>query len=223
MVSRGQIESLTEEAVCPICLDSFTDPVILECGHNFCRSCITQFWEREQRNSCPDLTLKVNRALANLSEKVRKLNLNPKGKKNKLHCEKHKDELKLFCETDGKLLCVICRDAREHREHRFLPIEEVVAVDKDQVKSAVESLTEKKSELEEMERQQKDKIAGVREEAHQKRSISEDDKSLSVTHGSLPVEKFNHPFLLNTTLREMFDASKQGNLPGLSPLSPKPS
>ncbi|XP_072891085.1 zinc-binding protein A33-like isoform X3 [Hemitrygon akajei] len=294
MATKGQVESWTDEAICPICLDFFSDPVILECGHNFCRSCITRCWEREERNSCPecreefaDRTLRVNRALANLSEKARKLNLNPKGKESKLHCEEHEEELKLFCENDKKLLCVICRDTREHKSHNFLPIKEAVEVYRDRVKSALDSLTEKKSKLEEMEWEQKEKISGVREQSHsvqshitsqfaelrriisekeqhtlrdlreeeerilnpmeknlreiqenlnsiyeeitklqeqmeqqenvmflmeqarRKRRISDDDQELSVTDGALPDERFYHPYLLNTALRETLDAINQ--------------
>ncbi|XP_023261451.1 E3 ubiquitin-protein ligase TRIM39-like [Seriola lalandi dorsalis] len=36
---------LTEEQfLCCICLDVFTLPVTIPCGHNFCKSCITQHW-----------------------------------------------------------------------------------------------------------------------------------------------------------------------------------
>ncbi|XP_032903255.1 zinc-binding protein A33-like isoform X2 [Amblyraja radiata] len=173
MASKDQVESLTEEVVCPICLDFFTDPVILECGHNFCRSCITQSWDREAKNTCPecrdefvDRTLRVNRALARLTEKARALSLNLKEKESKLHCEKHQEELKLFCETDKKVICLICRDGREHKSHSFIPIEEAVEIYKDQVKSSFESLTEKKSEIEQMEHEQKESISGVQEESH---------------------------------------------------------
>ncbi|XP_072115435.1 nuclear factor 7, brain-like [Mobula birostris] len=173
MASKGQVESLTEEVICPICLDFFTDPVSLECGHNFCRSCITQCWEREERNSCPecreefaDRTLRASRALANLSEKARKLNLNPKEKESKLHCKKHEEELKLFCETDKTLICLICRDAREHKSHNFMPVNEAVEIYKARVKSSLDSLTKKKSDFEVMEQQQKKKISGVREQSH---------------------------------------------------------
>ncbi|XP_006270090.4 E3 ubiquitin-protein ligase TRIM41 [Alligator mississippiensis] len=38
------VDSLQEEAVCAICLDYFTDPVSIGCGHNFCRVCIAQLW-----------------------------------------------------------------------------------------------------------------------------------------------------------------------------------
>ncbi|XP_072094913.1 zinc-binding protein A33-like [Mobula birostris] len=173
MASKGQVESLTEEAICPICLDFFTNPVILECGHNFCRSCITRCWEREVRNSCPECrevfanrTLRANRALANLVEKVRNVKLNPKRKESKLHCEEHEEELKLFCETDKTLICVICAVAQEHREHRFLPIQEAVKIYMDQLKSSLDSLTMKKSDFQEKERQQKEKISGVRALSH---------------------------------------------------------
>ncbi|XP_059814399.1 zinc-binding protein A33-like, partial [Hypanus sabinus] len=173
MASKRKAESWTEEVFCSICLDFFTDPVILECGHNFCRSCITQCWEREQRNSCPecreefaDRTLRVNRALANLAEKARNLNLNPKGKESKLHCEEHEEELKLFCETDKTLICVICAVAQKHREHRFMTIKEAVKIYKVQIKSSLDSLTKKKSDFQEKEQQQKEKISGVREQSH---------------------------------------------------------
>ncbi|XP_043534308.1 zinc-binding protein A33-like [Chiloscyllium plagiosum] len=172
MVSRQQLLRLTEETVCPICLDFFTDPVILECGHKFCRSCITQRWEKKEINSCPECrevfperALRVNRALANLAEEYRKLKLDPKEKESKPHCEEHQEDLKLVCETDRKLICLICRDSREHREHRFLPINEAVEIYKDQLKSSLDILTEKKSAVLQTELTQKRKISEVREQA----------------------------------------------------------
>ncbi|XP_072094783.1 zinc-binding protein A33-like [Mobula birostris] len=173
MASKGQAESWTEEAICSICLDVFTDPVSLECGHNFCRSCITRCWEREERNSCPecrevfaDGTLRVNRALVNLAEKARNLNLNPKGKESKFHCEEHEEELKLFCNTDKTLICLICAVAQEHREHRFMPIKEAVKIYKDQLNSSLDSLTKMESDFQEKEQQQKEKISGVLHQSH---------------------------------------------------------
>ncbi|XP_055487970.1 zinc-binding protein A33-like [Leucoraja erinacea] len=173
MASKDRFESLTDEIICPICLDFFTDPVILECGHNFCRSCITQSWDREARNSCPecreestDRTLRVNRALARLAEKARTLSLNLKEKESKLHCEKHQEELKLLCETDKKLICVICAAGREHKSHSFMPVDEAIEFYKEQVKSSFESLTENKSEIEKMEQDQKESISGVQEESY---------------------------------------------------------
>ncbi|XP_072406077.1 zinc-binding protein A33-like [Chiloscyllium punctatum] len=171
MAFRQQVQSWTEEVICPICLDFFTDPVTLECEHNFCRSCITQSWERRGRNSCPecrqefpDRNLRGNRALANLAEKARKLNGNPQEKERKHHCEEHQEELKLFCETDEKLICLVCRDSREHKSHNFIPIKEVVGIYKDRVKSSLGSLIGKISAALEKEQQQKQQISQIQEE-----------------------------------------------------------
>ncbi|XP_072890665.1 uncharacterized protein [Hemitrygon akajei] len=170
MASKEQAESLTEEVICPVCLDFFTEPVTLDCGHNFCRSCITRCWERQEK-ICPecreeiaDRTLRVNRALANLSEKTRKLNLNPKEKGSKRYCEEHGEELKLFCETDETLICLICATAREHKSHSFMLVNEAVQVYKGRVKSSFDSLTKSKADFAEMEQQQKEKISVVRKQ-----------------------------------------------------------
>ncbi|GCC20772.1 hypothetical protein chiPu_0019339 [Chiloscyllium punctatum] len=168
MASRQQAESRTEKIICPICLDFFTDLVPLECGHYFCLTCITQSWE----NSCPECrevfpegNLGVNRTLTNLARDARKLKLDPKKRANRLHCEEHQEELKLFCETDKKLICLICRDSREHKSHNFMPVNEAFEIYQDQMKSSLSSLTEKKSAVLEKELEQKRKISQIREQA----------------------------------------------------------
>uniref|UniRef100_A0A8C1NXX1 E3 ubiquitin-protein ligase TRIM39-like n=1 Tax=Cyprinus carpio TaxID=7962 RepID=A0A8C1NXX1_CYPCA len=44
---------LNEELQCSICLDVFTDPVTIPCGHNFCRTCLNKFWTSTQTCFCP--------------------------------------------------------------------------------------------------------------------------------------------------------------------------
>ncbi|XP_033982689.1 probable E3 ubiquitin-protein ligase TRIML1 [Trematomus bernacchii] len=46
---------LTEDQfLCSICLDVFTDPVTIPCGHNFCKACITQHWDTKVPYQCPN-------------------------------------------------------------------------------------------------------------------------------------------------------------------------
>ncbi|XP_071778700.2 E3 ubiquitin-protein ligase TRIM21-like isoform X4 [Centroberyx gerrardi] len=42
-----------EQFLCSICLDVFTDPVSIPCGHNFCKNCITQHWDVSVQCQCP--------------------------------------------------------------------------------------------------------------------------------------------------------------------------
>ncbi|XP_072891222.1 E3 ubiquitin-protein ligase TRIM39-like [Hemitrygon akajei] len=53
---------------------------------------------------------------------------------------------------------------------------------------------------------QKDSVMFLKEEARQNRRINDDVQELSVTDEALPVEKFDHLYLLNTVLRETLDA-----------------
>ncbi|XP_078023743.1 E3 ubiquitin-protein ligase TRIM21-like [Epinephelus lanceolatus] len=46
---------LTEDQfLCSICLDVFTDPVSTSCGHNFCKTCITEHWSTNVPYQCPN-------------------------------------------------------------------------------------------------------------------------------------------------------------------------
>uniref|UniRef100_A0A8C5F7U4 Uncharacterized protein n=1 Tax=Gadus morhua TaxID=8049 RepID=A0A8C5F7U4_GADMO len=42
-----------EDFSCSICLDVFSSPVTTPCGHNFCRTCITKFWDEQVKYKCP--------------------------------------------------------------------------------------------------------------------------------------------------------------------------
>ncbi|XP_044049262.1 E3 ubiquitin-protein ligase TRIM21-like [Siniperca chuatsi] len=46
---------LTEDQfLCSICLHVFTDPVSTPCGHNFCKTCITEHWNTNVPCQCPN-------------------------------------------------------------------------------------------------------------------------------------------------------------------------
>ncbi|CAL8389721.1 unnamed protein product [Boreogadus saida] len=42
-----------ENFSCSICLDVFSSPVSTPCGHNFCRTCITKYWDEQVKYKCP--------------------------------------------------------------------------------------------------------------------------------------------------------------------------
>ncbi|XP_073506242.1 E3 ubiquitin/ISG15 ligase TRIM25-like [Phyllobates terribilis] len=48
---------LRDELLCSICLSTYTDPVMLRCGHNFCRVCIDRALDTQDESgvySCPE-------------------------------------------------------------------------------------------------------------------------------------------------------------------------
>ncbi|XP_052348179.1 E3 ubiquitin-protein ligase TRIM39-like isoform X2 [Oncorhynchus keta] len=42
-----------EQFLCSICLDVFTEPVSIPCGHNFCKACISGYWDTSDLYQCP--------------------------------------------------------------------------------------------------------------------------------------------------------------------------
>uniref|UniRef100_A0A8C8VKS2 Uncharacterized protein n=1 Tax=Pelusios castaneus TaxID=367368 RepID=A0A8C8VKS2_9SAUR len=124
---RPHLQNKPPITVCPICLEYFTDPVVLDCDHNFCRVCITQCWEGSQtlscpqcRQTCPEKNLRPNRQLRNIVEAARGLRLQSEREaETEGLCEKHKDPLKLFCKDDQIPICLVCNRSKEHRDHRF--------------------------------------------------------------------------------------------------------
>ncbi|XP_030265603.1 E3 ubiquitin-protein ligase TRIM21-like [Sparus aurata] len=42
-----------DQFLCSICLDVFTDPVTTSCGHNYCKTCITEHWNQTDQYLCP--------------------------------------------------------------------------------------------------------------------------------------------------------------------------
>ncbi|XP_048345556.1 E3 ubiquitin-protein ligase TRIM39-like [Sphaerodactylus townsendi] len=134
MAAGSAVKDLCEEATCSICLDFFRDPVILtECGHNFCRACLTHSWGDLQgaaEASCPQCrgraqggTLRPNLQLANFVEIAKRLSLQEgkeagvKGGEEKGGiCEKHREPLRFFCQEDEAPVCLVCGISKEHRD-----------------------------------------------------------------------------------------------------------
>ncbi|KAI5104635.1 bloodthirsty-relatedprotein family, member 6 [Silurus meridionalis] len=42
-----------DQLQCSICLDVFTDPVSTPCGHNFCMTCLKEYWDSSSHCQCP--------------------------------------------------------------------------------------------------------------------------------------------------------------------------
>uniref|UniRef100_A0A8D0FH02 RING-type E3 ubiquitin transferase n=1 Tax=Strix occidentalis caurina TaxID=311401 RepID=A0A8D0FH02_STROC len=144
MALAGALERLQEEAICPICLEYMSEPVSVDCGHNFCRGCIAKHCQDKGlwadgpfscpqcRASCHRSGFRPNRQLANIVESIRQLGLRggpgPEPGLGTPLCAQHDERLKLFCEEDEEAICVVCRESLHHRSHTVYPIEEAAQV-----------------------------------------------------------------------------------------------
>ncbi|XP_043942853.1 zinc-binding protein A33-like [Protopterus annectens] len=175
-----------EEFSCPVCLETFKDPVIVACGHNFCKSCINKVWDSTKILSCPECREEflerkytVNRLLATLVGRVQKNNPGQReesrapDQKGEAHvpvvdqdrgiqqCEEHEERLKLFCEEDGTLACVLC--VPKHYGHHFISLQEAVNIYQDKLQTASESLESNLKKLQELQIKQEKEVYSINE------------------------------------------------------------
>uniref|UniRef100_A0A8C0FM04 Uncharacterized protein n=1 Tax=Bubo bubo TaxID=30461 RepID=A0A8C0FM04_BUBBB len=156
MAECDPLESLQKEASCSICLDYFSDPVSINCGHSFCRDCITRCsGKSDRRFACPQCRgiaqkrkFRPNRELRNLAEIAKKLSSwgGYAAGAGSL-CPKHQEPLKLFCREDGTAICVVCDRSHAHRAHTVAPIEEAAQECKEQIQSKLKSLKDERERL----------------------------------------------------------------------------
>ncbi|XP_071329118.1 zinc-binding protein A33-like [Trachinotus anak] len=167
--------SYTDDLTCSICLKIFSDPVILLCGHSFCRDCITlSLSSLPQCPQCraatlgkPLLTSHILKSLAEKeAEKLRRKTRNDEGVDDWL-CPEHEEKLKLFCVTDQQLACIICRDGERHEGHKFKPIREAAASVRRELEMFVEQVSDDICAIESLANTQREEITETKETSQQ--------------------------------------------------------
>ncbi|XP_064409030.1 E3 ubiquitin-protein ligase TRIM52-like [Latimeria chalumnae] len=160
------METVSSDLCCSICLDLYTDPVMLDCSHSFCRACISQImWKTKGNLSCPHCrqvffhtSLKPNLALANIVESFKgsdwKAETSEQSRKrqkleekDEFYCEKHEEKLKLFCEEDQEMVCLVCAMSESHKSHNLLPIKEAFQIYKEKTSYLKKQMREDFSKL----------------------------------------------------------------------------
>ncbi|KAM9717499.1 bloodthirsty-related gene family, member 12 [Menidia menidia] len=131
--------NLSEEQVhCSICLDVFTNPVSIPCGHNFCQSCILGYWKTCPLYQCPmckksfhkrpDISVNtVLREIAEQFKQIRVKSVDSKGsgeegevktKKWTMERRKKEDEERLLEKDQKQLLLDELKQKQEEERKR---------------------------------------------------------------------------------------------------------
>lgn len=130
--TAAALENLQVEASCSVCLEYLKEPVIIECGHNFCKACITRWWEDLERDfPCPVCrktsryrSLRPNRQLGSMVEIAKQLQAVKRKIRDESLCPQHHEALSLFCYEDQEAVCLICAISHTHRAHTVVPLDD---------------------------------------------------------------------------------------------------
>uniref|UniRef100_A0A8D2BAJ2 Tripartite motif-containing protein 26-like n=1 Tax=Sciurus vulgaris TaxID=55149 RepID=A0A8D2BAJ2_SCIVU len=140
MATSSPLRNLEDEVLCSICLDYLREPVTIDCGHVFCYHCIIKVCESSRQplycSLCKTAFKKENIRhvwqMASLVENIWRMKVDeerqpteersPEQRAEKL-CGRHMEKLHYYCKDDQQILCVMCRESREHRHHAAVLLE----------------------------------------------------------------------------------------------------
>ncbi|XDV37902.1 hypothetical protein PO909_007428 [Leuciscus waleckii] len=172
-----------EELSCPVCYEIFKAPVLLSCSHSFCKECLQQSWKIKGSQECPLCRRRSSKpeppdslALKNLCESFLR---ERRSSGSEEICSLHSEKLELFCLEDKQRVCFVCRDSKQHDNHKFRPISEVVSSYKEELNTALKSLQEKLQHNEEMKAEIEKTVRHIKSQAeHTEHQIKQQFKML---------------------------------------------
>ncbi|KAM4700973.1 E3 ubiquitin-protein ligase TRIM39-like [Discoglossus pictus] len=179
VANHNPINELQEELTCPICLDHFKDPVSIDCGHSFCRHCISRTWRGIHSNfSCPQCRktskwkfLRPNRLVENVVEILNNLLAAKEKECSKKLCKKHQEPIKLYCRVDEEGICLVCRESVDHRTHTVIPIEESTTEFKVQLGDRLQMLKKEAASIIKSKAEEQKRAETLQNQVGQKRKI----------------------------------------------------
>ncbi|XP_059210641.1 E3 ubiquitin-protein ligase TRIM39 [Centropristis striata] len=137
MASTG---NLSEEQVhCSICLDVFTNPVSIPCGHNFCQGCILGYWKTSPLYQCPMCKksfykrpdISINTVLREIAEQFKEIRVKTAEEdSSKEECDKtmerrkKEDEERLLEEDLKQQLVEELKEKQEEERRKKKPLPE---------------------------------------------------------------------------------------------------
>ncbi|XP_070793655.1 E3 ubiquitin-protein ligase TRIM65 [Pituophis catenifer annectens] len=167
-MASSESQKLEEKLICCICLDVFTTPVTVPCGHSFCEKCINSHWDKEEQGlngqkiyTCPECRqcfperpkLSKTVLLENLVELLKQEEVLPGASEGEIRkaagsqarqCANHGRPLELYCVTEKRCICCVCT-VRSCQKHQRALFEEGRKAQEESIKKTLE---EKRKEAE---------------------------------------------------------------------------
>uniref|UniRef100_A0A3P9CVN2 RING-type domain-containing protein n=1 Tax=Maylandia zebra TaxID=106582 RepID=A0A3P9CVN2_9CICH len=132
---------------CHVCSETFRDPVSLSCNHSFCSSCLQKFWEQTKNKNCPVCEKISSKEFPHVNYTLKELadsftDTKKSGSSGEVP--------KLFCVDEQRAVCPVCEFSL-HQSHKVVPVEEAVSDLKEQLKSDLKSLQDKRNKYKQVE------------------------------------------------------------------------
>ncbi|XP_055969869.1 tripartite motif-containing protein 60-like [Sorex fumeus] len=181
MALNAALAELQAETRCPLCQGPLRAPLTLDCGHNYCSSCLRRLWQHPWeplpcpvcQHPCPREPRWPNTQLARLADLVSRLpGPRPEGHRRKApgHCAAHQQVLGLFCDDHLELLCGQCGASAAHRGHRLTPVGPAAAYHRRKLKGYLEALQKRLEEAQRAQERQISKRHELQEEMEKQRT-----------------------------------------------------
>lgn len=128
MAWQVSVPELEDRLQCPMCLEVFKEPLMLQCGHSYCKGCLAAL-SRHLASAlrCPVCRREVDYSSSppnvSLAKVIEALQL--PGDPEPQVCVHHRNPLSLFCEKDQELICGLCGLLGAHQHHRVTPVSTV--------------------------------------------------------------------------------------------------
>ena len=140
-VTEQALKKLEDQLTCGICLDSYTEPKLLQCFHVFCKQCLERLVVRDRQGlslhcpSCRRSTLLPPTSVSGLQTAFYLNNLfevrdaiEKVKEPQKTQCEKCKKRVATsFCPNCGQFICALCthkstRSGKNSHHMRLSPL-----------------------------------------------------------------------------------------------------
>ncbi|NWI16116.1 TRI50 ligase, partial [Crypturellus soui] len=127
MARKMSMDELEDQLLCPICLEVFKEPLMLQCGHSYCKSCVMSLSsELPGQLLCPVCRQCVDCSASppnvTLARVIEALQSRGEAEAVPESCPAHHNPLSLFCEDDQEVICGLCGTIGSHRQHKITPV-----------------------------------------------------------------------------------------------------
>lgn len=130
MAAKQNFQCLEDQLVCPVCLEVFKQPLMLQCGHSYCKDCVLSLsGNLDNYFTCPVCRKMVDSSSSSpnvsLARVIDTLTVISGSSGNQENCRDHHNPLSLYCEKDHQIICGLCGIIGQHKQHKLTPLSSV--------------------------------------------------------------------------------------------------